>query len=249
MRDMKALGIDIGGSALKGAPVDLSTGRLLASRLRIATPENLTPRHMAAAVKALAAHFRWRGPIGIGFPGVIQGAHILTSTNLHADFVGLDGARLFGRITGCRVTMINDAAAAAHAEMKFGAGRKARGKVLLLTLGTGIGSALACQGVVVPMELGHLPWKGQFAEKRVSAAVRERKNLSWKEWGGRLRVYVGILEELFWPDLIIIGGGVSSKHAKFFKHVKARARLVPAKFLNHAGIVGTALSTAVRAAG
>ena len=242
---MKALGIDIGGSAVKGAPVDTDTGRLLAAsaaRLRIATPEHLSPPQMARAIAELAAHFKWRGPIGVGFPGVIQGARILTSTNLHPAFVGCKGATLFGRATGCPVTMINDATAAALAEMKFGAGRGFKGKALLLTLGTGIGSSLAYQGVVVPMELGHLPWKGRFAEKRVSAAAREAKDLSWREWGGRLREYVAILEELLWPELIIVGGGVSTKHGKFFKYVKPRARLVPAKFFNEAGIVGAALA-------
>jgi polyphosphate glucokinase len=238
---MKALGIDIGGSALKGAPVDTVTGRLLAERYRVATPELLTPREMAKAAAEIAAHFRWRGPIGVGFPGVVHGTRVLTAANLHEDFVGADVGRLFAKSTGCRVAVINDAAAAAVAEMEFGAGRGFAGKVLLLTLGTGVGSALAYQGVVVPCEFGHLPWKGKSAEKHVAASVREDKDLSWEEWGDRLRHYVHILERVLWPELIVIGGGVSTKHRKFFKYLKPRAKLVPAKLFNEAGIVGAAL--------
>jgi polyphosphate glucokinase len=239
---MKALGIDIGGSALKGAPVDTKTGKLLAERLRIATPEPLSPAQMARAVAELAAHFRWRGPIGIGYPGVVLGSTIYTSANLHPKFVECDAGKLFSKATGCRVAMINDAAAAAIAEMKLGAGRGFLGKTLLLTLGTGIGSALAYQGVVVPLELGHLPWKGDHsAEKTVAASAREDEDLDWKEWGGRLREYVATLERVLWPELIIVGGGVSSKHRKFFKYIKPRARLVPAEFFNQAGIAGAAM--------
>jgi polyphosphate glucokinase len=242
---MRALGIDIGGSALKGAPVDTATGKLLDERLRIATPEPLSPVHMAEAVARMTKHFKWRGPIGVGFPGVIEDSTIWTSVNLHPKFVGCDGAKLFGNATGCRIAMINDAAAAGIAEMRFGAGRGFSGKTLLLTLGTGVGSCLAFQGVVVSLELGHFPWKhGKSAEKYVAASVREEKDLSWEEWGGRLHDYVKVLERLFWPELIVVGGGVSSKHKKFFKFIKSRAKLVPAEFLNQAGIAGAALQAA-----
>jgi polyphosphate glucokinase len=239
---MKALGIDIGGSAIKGAPVDTKTGRLLAKRHRIEVDKEMTPVQMARVVGEVATHFKWRGPIGVGFPGVIQGTTIWTSANLHPKFIGTDGAKLFGKTTGCRVAMINDAAAAGVAEMRFGAGRGFMGKTLLLTLGTGVGSVLACQGVVVPLELGHFPWKGgKDAEKYVAASVREEKDLSWEEWGERLRDYLAVLEALFWPELIIVGGGVSSKHRKYFKYLQTRAKLVPASFLNQAGIAGAAM--------
>src|SRR5438046_1360476 len=145
---MKILGIDIGGSAVKGAPVNTETGRLLAERHRVATPDRLTPAQMARTVAEIARHFRWRGPIGVGFPGVVHGTRILTAANLHPRFIGCDAGKLFARATGCPVTITNDAAAAALAEMKFGAGRGFNGKVLLLTLGTGVGSALAYRGVV-----------------------------------------------------------------------------------------------------
>jgi polyphosphate glucokinase len=239
---MKALGIDIGGSAIKGAPVNTRTGRLVADRHRIEVDKDMTPAQMARVVGEIARHFRWRGPVGVGFPGVIQGSKIWTSANLHPRFIGTDGGKLFGRATGCRVTMINDAAAAAIAEMRFGAAHGSMGKTLLLTLGTGVGSVLAYQGVVVPLELGHFPWKaGKDAEKYVAASVREAKDLSWEEWGERLGDFIGVLEDLIWPELIIIGGGVSSKYEKYFQYIKTRAKLVPAEFLNQAGIVGAAI--------
>lgn len=239
---MKALGIDIGGSALKGAPVDTTTGQLLADRLRIATPEPLSPPLMAKAIAEIARHFNWQGPVGVGFPGVIEDSTIWTSANLHPKFVGCEGAKLFGKATGCQVTMINDAAAAGIAEMRFGAGRGFRGKAVLLTLGTGVGSCLAYHGVVVPLELGHFPWKGgKSAEKYVAASAREDTDLSWEEWGARLSEFIAVLERILWPELIIIGGGVSAKHKKYFKFIKTRAKLVPAGFLNQAGIAGAAM--------
>ncbi len=239
---MQALGIDIGGSSLKGAPVDTLTGKLLAERHRIETPARLTPAQMADAVAAMAAHFRWRGRIGVGFPGVVQSSKILTAANLHPKFVRTDGVKLFGRATGLPVALANDAAAAGIAEMRFGAGRGFMGKTLLLTLGTGVGSCLAYQGVVTPIELGHLPWGGaESAEKLVAASVFEQQGLSWAEWGGRLRGYLAVLERALWPELILVGGGVSADHAKFFKYLKTRAPVKPARFRNEAGLVGAAI--------
>lgn len=238
---MKALGIDVGGSALKGAPVDTKTGRLLAPRFRVPTPKPLTPPQMASAVADIVRHFRWKGPIGIGLPCVIHGSRILTAANIDHAFIGRDGEKLFAKATKCPVGLINDAAAAALAEMKFGAGRGFTGTALLLTLGTGIGSALFHRGVVFPCEFGHLPHKGRDAEKTVSASAKERKDLNWKEWGGRLRKYLDVLERVLWPELIVIGGGISAKHGKFFKYLRTRAPVVPAQFLNEAGIVGAAL--------
>ncbi len=240
---MKTLGIDIGGSALKGAPVDTLTGKLVGERFRIETADHQKPAELAESVAAMAAHFKWKGPIGIGFPGVVEDATIWTSANLHKKFIGCDGAKLFGEASGCPIAMINDAAAAGIAEMHFGAGRGFMGKALLLTLGTGVGSCLAYQGVVVPLEIGHFPWgkQGKSVEKYVAASVRDRKGLSWKEWGGRVHEYVEVLERLLWPELIIIGGGVSADHTKFFKFIKPRAKLLPAEFFNNAGIVGAAL--------
>lgn len=238
---MIALGIDIGGSAVKGAPVNTRTGKLLAERHRIATTRQHSPALVARAVADIARHFAWQGPVGVGFPGVIQGPRIMTSANLHQKFIGCDGVKLFGKASGCPVALINDAAAAAHAEMKFGAGRGFAGKTLLLTLGTGVGTALAHEGVITPCELGHFPWKGRSAEKFVAASAREKEDLSWPVWARRLNKYLRALEDLLWPELIIIGGGVSAKHHKFFPHLEVRARLVPARLQNGAGIAGAAL--------
>ena len=238
---MKTLGIDIGGSAVKGAPVESDTGALLAERYRIATDTKLTPVQMARVIGKIVAQFEWRGPVGIGFPGVIHGSRILTSANLHPDFIGCDGGKLFSKAVGRPVALTNDAAAAGLAEMKFGAGRGFGGKALLLTLGTGVGSALFYRGVLIPCELGHLPIDGKSAEKSVASSVREKKDLSWKVWGRRLNDYLAILETILWPELIIIGGGVSAKHHKFFPYLHTRAKLVPAEFFNEAGIVGAAL--------
>ena len=238
---MKALGIDIGGSAVKGAIVNTATGGLVTERIRIETPKPISPAEMGRAIARIAAQLKWKGPIGVGFPGVVMGTTIHTSANLHPKFVGCDGVKLFSKATRCPVALLNDGAAAAIAEMRFGAGRGFSGKTLLLTLGTGIGTALAYRGVVVPMEFGHLPHKGKSWEKFAAASAREREGLSWKDWGKRLAKYVGEMEDLFWPELIIVGGGVSAKHDTFFQYVEPRARMVPAEFLNQAGIAGAAL--------
>ena len=238
---MKALGIDIGGSAVKGAIVNTKTGMLVTERFRIETKDALSPLEMAKTINQIVAHFKWKGPIGIGFPGVIHGNYILTSANLHPDFNKCNAVKLFSRGRKTPVALTNDAAAAALAEMKFGRGKDFQGKALLLTLGTGVGSSLAYRGHVVPLELGHLLFEGKDAEKIVASSVRKKKNLSWKVWGVKLGAYLKVLEDAMWPELIVIGGGVSSKHAKFFKYLKTRARVVPAKLFNEAGIVGAAL--------
>lgn len=238
---MHVLGIDIGGSALKGAPVNTNTGKLLAARYKVDTPEVVTPARMAKIVGEIVTHFHWKGPIGIGFPGVIHGTRILTSANLHRGFIGCDGTRLFSKGAGQPIALLNDAAAASRAEMTFGVGRHFRGKALLLTLGTGVGSAIFYRGTVIPLELGHLEYKHMDAEKYVAASIRKAEGLSWHQYGKRLRGYIAFLENAIWPELIVIGGGISAKHEKFFKYIKPRARLVSAEFLNEAGIVGAAL--------
>lgn len=240
---MNILGIDIGGSALKGAPVNVKTGKLLAERHRIATPDTLSPKEMAAEIKALAAHFKWKGAIGVGFPGVVHDNVIRTSANLHKDFIGLDGGKFFSKATGLKVALVNDADAAGIAEVRCGAGKGVKGAVLLLTFGTGVGSALFLDGRLYPnSELGHLQMKGKSAERFVSGAAKERRELSYKEWARDVSDYLVQLENILWPELIIVGGGISADHAKWFKHLKIRTPIVPASFLNEAGIVGAALS-------
>jgi len=244
---MKVLGIDIGGSALKGAPVDTKTGELLAERFRIETPEQVSPDEMAAIVARISAHFRWKGKIGVGFPGVIQSNITLTAANLDKKFIGTDLGKLFGNATKCKVSVINDADAAGIAEMRFGAGRGHLGNVLLLTLGTGVGSAMFYRGILYPnTEFGHFPFEGVDAEKRVAASVRKEEDLTWHHWGKRLNHYLQTLEVMLSPELIILGGGVSAKSDKFFKYLKVRAKLVPASFLNEAGIVGAAMAASER---
>ena len=239
---MKVLGIDIGGSGLKGAPVDVRTGALMGERFKVETPSVLTPAQMGAAVKAIVDHFKWTGQVGIGFPGVVQGPLTLTSANLHKKFIGLDTQNVFAKACGCPVSLVNDADAAGVAEMTFGAGRGFQGTVLLLTLGTGVGSALFYRGVLYPnSELGHLPIRGRSAERYISSAARKRRGLDWKQWGTELGAYLRSLEMLLSPELIIIGGGVSAKSDKFFKYAKCRAPKVTAAAYNAAGIVGAAL--------
>lgn len=239
---MNVLGIDIGGSAVKGAPVDTKTGKLLGERHRIATPEKVTPKELAKIVAKIAKHFEWTGPIGLGFPGVIHGSTPTTSANLHKDFIGCDLAKLVSKATGSLVSVVNDADAAGIAEMRFGAGRKEKGTVILLTLGTGVGSALFYRGALYPnSELGHLPLKGDSAEKHVAASVKEKEDLSWHKWGKRLSHYLQILETILEPDLIILGGGVSADSDKYFKYLKTRVPVVPAQSKNEGGIVGAAL--------
>jgi polyphosphate glucokinase len=240
---MKILGIDIGGSAFKGAPVDTKTGRLLAERHRVPIDSPCPTRQGLAAAREIARHFHWKGPIGIGFPGIVQGDRIGAVGNLGTNWQNKNGAALFGRATGCRVSLANDADAAGLAEMRFGAGRGQGGTVLLLTMGTGIGSALFYRGQLYPnTELGHIPWRGRSIEKFAAAAVRKRLGLDWPAWVARVNVYLAVVERLFSPEIIIIGGGVSQKHAKWLKYVQARARVVPAKLHNEAGIVGAALA-------
>lgn len=240
---MKVLGIDIGGSAFKGAPVDTKTGRLLAERHRVEIDSPCPTAQGLAAAREIARHFKWRGPVGVGFPSIILGDRIGRVGNLGHHWENKAGAALFGRATGGRARLCNDADAAGLAEMRFGAGKGHRGSVLMLTMGTGIGSALFIQGRLMPnIEFGHIPWKGQPIERFASAAVRKRRGLSWREWALRVNVFLAVVERLCSPELIIIGGGVSKKAEKWFKYLKAGARIVPARLHNDAGIVGAALA-------
>jgi len=240
---MKVLGIDIGGSAFKGAPVDIKTGRLLAERHRVEVKSPCSLAEGIAAAREIARHFNWKGPVGIGFPGIIQDGRIGAVGNLGAVWEGQNGSVLFRRATGCPVKLVNDADAAGLAEVKFGVGRGKKGTVLLLTFGTGIGSALFYNGMLFPnAELGHIPWRGKPFERYASAAVRKRARLDWPDWAKRVNIYLSVVERLFSPGLIIVGGGVSKKADKFLPLLHAKARVVPARLHNDAGIVGAALA-------
>jgi polyphosphate glucokinase len=238
-------GIDIGGSGIKGAPVDLSSGALSAERLRVPTPEPSTPAAVAEVVAAVVAHFRWTGPVGCTFPAVVRHGVVRTAANVDPAWIGTDIEELLRSATGLPIVGVNDADAAGLAETRYGAARDRRGVVIVTTLGTGIGTALLHDGNLVPnTELGHLEIEGRDAETRASDAARERNNLSWERWATRLQTYYRRLEDLFWPDLFVVGGGVSRKSDRFLPLLNLRTEIVPAQLRNQAGIVGAALLAA-----
>jgi polyphosphate glucokinase len=239
-----ALGVDIGGTGIKAAPVDLGTGKLLAERVKLDTPHPSLPAAVADVVRDLVTGFAWTGPIGITFPGVVMDGVIKTAANVDKSWIDTDARTLFGQATGQPVALINDADAAGLAEMKFGAGAGQKGTVLLLTLGTGIGSALFIDGILVPnTEFGHIEIRGREAEKRASESVREEHDLSWGKWAGRVDEYLEHMEQLLSPQLFVIGGGISKKSDKFLPRLTGlRATVVPAAMLNDAGIIGAAMT-------
>ena len=237
------LGIDIGGSGIKGAPVDTGAGQLVAERFRIATPQPATPDAVSRCVAEIVRHFSWSGPIGVTMPGVVKHGVVLTAANIDKAWIGTDADALFGAATGNPVTVMNDADAAGIAEMRFGAGKGRDGVVIMITLGTGIGFAVFNDGVLLPnVEMGHIEMHGHDAETLASARVREEHDESWKKWADKVDDYLDRIDNLLWPDLIIIGGGVSKKSEKFFPYLDTRAELVAATLLNDAGIVGAALA-------
>lgn len=243
---MKALGIDIGGSGIKGAPIDIIKGEFIEERYRIPTPEHSTPEAVMETVLKIKDAFDWEGPIGCGFPGVVKGGVVRTSANLDDRWQGYDLQNGLANLSNGPVTVLNDADAAGIAEMQFGAGIGRRGMVVIVTLGTGIGVSAFVDGKLIPnLELGHIEIKGKDAETKAADSAREREGLSWKKWAKRVDRYLAHLEYLIWPDLFIIGGGVSKKWDKFaprFKHVQTE--VVPAQLRNRAGIIGAALASA-----
>ncbi|MFJ3930495.1 polyphosphate--glucose phosphotransferase [Streptomyces sp. NPDC090029] len=246
---MNVFGVDIGGSGIKGAPVDLQRGALAEERHKVLTPHPATPESVADGVAEVVGHFGWAGPVGITFPGVVTGGITRTAANVDEGWVDRDAARLLGdRLGGLPVTILNDADAAGIAEMTFGAGKGREGTVILLTLGTGIGSAVFTGGRLVPnTELGHLELHGHDAEKRASTKAKEDHDLSWAHWARRLGKYLAHVEMLFSPELFVLGGGVSRKAEKFVPLIEGvRAEIVPAQLQNNAGIVGAGMAAAGR---
>ena len=240
------LGIDIGGSGIKGAPVDLSDGTFTRERFRIDTPHSAKPKPVAKVLAEIVDHFGWDGPVGVTYPGVVVDGVALSAANVSKHWLGVDAAALFGDVTGREITLLNDADAAGVAEMRLGAGRDRRGTVVLLTLGTGIGSALFTDGVLVPnTEFGHIQINGKDAELRASAKARTEEGLGWAKWAKRLSEYLTHLEALISPSLIIVGGGVSRKSEHFLPLIEGvRAEIVPARLVNNAGIAGAAMAAA-----
>jgi polyphosphate glucokinase len=241
----RAFGIDIGGSGMKAAPVDVVTGELTDERFKILTPKPSNPEKMAAVVAELVGHFDWEGPIGVTFPGVVRHGVIYSAANVDTSWIGTDADALFTEAAGEQVHVVNDADAAGLAEVRFGAGRDRRGVVLVLTFGTGIGSGMFNDGVLVPnTELGHLEIDGNDAESKAAASARDREGLSWKEWAVRVERYLRTVVKLFSPELVIIGGGASRKADKWLPHIDVDTEIVPAALENEAGIVGAALISA-----
>jgi polyphosphate glucokinase len=242
---MAVLGIDIGGSGIKGAPVDVDSGAFLKDRFRVPTPSPGNPDQVIEVISRIVEHFNWQGKIGAGFPGVVRRGVIHTAANVSHAWVGENLAGLIKKATGCKAVVLNDADAAGLAEMRFGEGKRYEDDyVLFLTIGTGIGSAFFVKGQLWPnSELGHLKVRGKDAEHRAGDGVRQAEDLSWKSWGKKLQEVLQMYDFLFNPDVIILGGGVSKKFNQFGKYLKGiHAKVIPAELRNQAGIIGAAMA-------
>ena len=242
---MAILGIDIGGSGVKGAPVDTVRGELLAERYRLPTPQPSDVASVVETVAEVAGQFDGFDRVGITFPGVVVDGVVRTAANVDKSWIDSPSTQLFGERLGCPVVVLNDADAAGVAEVAFGAGRDQAGLIVMLTFGTGIGSALFLDGTLIPnTELGHIEMHGRDAELRASDRIREEEDLSWEKWAGRVEEYLRHIEALVSPQLFIIGGGVSKKSERFFPLIDIRTPMVPAALLNNAGIIGAAVTAA-----
>ncbi len=242
MGSVPVVGIDIGGTGIKGAPVDITTGKLAAERIRSLTPSPATPQAVADVVRQVLRQIGVPGPVGLALPAVVRDGIVETAANIDPAWIGVDAVALFSAATGRAVAVVNDADAAGIAEVRFGAGLGKAGATAVITLGTGIGSALFLDGTLVPnCELGHLPVHPGVAEDWAAASVRLNDELSWNEYARRLQVYLELVQPVLWPRLIIIGGGVSENADKFLPKIELRTPCVPAQLLNDAGIIGAAL--------
>lgn len=238
-----ALGVDVGGTGIKGAVVDLDTGELLTDRHRIPTPQPSTPAAVGATVAEIAQSFAFTGPVGVDFPGVVLDGVVQTAANVDDSWIGTSLPDVVGHLLPGPSTYLNDADAAGLAEVTYGAGRGTRGTIIVVTFGTGIGTALIHDGQLVPnAELGHIEIDGADAEIAAAGIAREREDLSWEDWADRATRYLQTLEALLWPGLFILGGGISKKPDKWVPLLKTRTPLVLAKLRNQAGIVGAALA-------
>jgi polyphosphate glucokinase len=244
------LGIDIGGSGIKGAPVDLSVGEMTTKRLRIATPSKSTPRNVAKVVGQIVDNFAdaiGNGPIGVTIPAVVTHGQTRTAANIDKSWIDCEAEKILADELGREIHLVNDADAAGVAEAHYGAAAGHPGLVVLTTLGTGIGTAIVYRGVLIPnSELGHMEVDGHDAETRAASSVKDREGMSYEKWAKRLQRYYERLEALLWPDLVVVGGGVSKDADKFLHLLKLKTPIVPAKLLNSAGIVGAAWLAADR---
>lgn len=239
-------GIDIGGSGIKGALVDAANGELIGERMKIETPQPSTPAAVAEAVKTLVVDMgKYNGPVGCTFPAIVKNGVMHSAANVDHSWIGTDGQTLFTETVGMPFHVLNDADAAGVAEMVFGAGKDHKGVVIMLTFGTGIGSAVFLDGKLLPnTEFGHLMLGNKIAEHRASARIKEEKDLSWAKWGRRVNEYLKHLDFIFSPDLFIIGGGISKRFDRFIEYIEVNAEVVPAKYFNDSGIVGAAMAAA-----
>lgn len=243
MDDNIILGVDIGGTGIKGGLIDIQKGEMVSERFRLKTPQPSTPEAVAATFKELVLNFNWTGPIGVGFPAVVSHGVALSAANIDKSWINTDVKHLLSEASNCPVHVLNDADAAGVAAIRYGAGKGEKGVVLMLTIGTGIGSALFIDGRLVPnTEFGHLYLKNhtKVIEKSVSKAARTEEGLSWQKWGTRFNIYLQHLERLLSPDLIILGGGGSKQFEEYKDELKVGFRVKPAGFLNKAGAVGAA---------
>ena len=239
---MEILGIDVGGSGIKGALVNMETGEMITERFRIPTPKSRKPKPMAQVVAKIVEHFDYNGPIGCGFPTVIKNGICKTPGNLHKKWAGVNVNELFSEATGLPVTVVNDADAAGYASMNFGVGRGKEGLVLMITIGTGLGSGAFYNGELIPnFELGQIPYKKyDKIELWAAASAKEREELSYKKWGKRFNVFLEFVELIVSPDLIILGGGTSKDWDEFKDYISIETPVIPAELQNHAGIIGAA---------
>ena len=240
---MELLGIDIGGTGIKGAIVNTKKGELVTERYRIDTPQPPTPRAIIETVHEIIKNFNWKKGIGCGFPAAVKHEIVKTASNIDNSWIGMNAAEEITKITGCPAHVVNDVDAAGYAEMKFGAGKKNKGLVMVVAAGTGIGTAIFSERVLVPnTELGHLRLNGMPAEHYAANSIRKEQELSMEEWALRFNEYLNRLVELFWPDLIILGGGISKKFEEYEHYFNIDTKIVPASMRNEAGIVGAALA-------
>lgn len=241
---MEILGIDIGGTGIKGAIVDTKVGKFVSDRHRIETPQPATPKAVIETVEKIIAEFDWHGPVGCGFPAAVKHEIVKTAANIDRSWLGVNAAKEIENHTGCPTHLVNDVDAAGFAEMNFGAGKGNNGTVIVVAVGTGIGTTIFTEGKLLPnTELGHLFLNNMEAEHYAANSVREKEELDWETWGKRLNEYLQHIELLFWPDLVILGGGVSKKFELYSQYLNIDAKIVPAENKNNAGIIGAALAT------
>jgi polyphosphate glucokinase len=248
----KRLGIDVGGSGIKGAIINDETGELLTERVRIPTPQPATPEAVTDVIAEVVQELGWKDkPFGCGFPAAIQHGVVRTASNIDNSWIGVNGEELISQKTGCEVKLLNDADAAGVAEMRWGAGKEAHeGVVILITVGTGLGTAVFTNGHLLPnTELGHLPMRGLPAEHLAADSAKEQLSLNWKTWRANFHDYLALMEQFFWPDLFIIGGGISKKPKRFMADYAGRAKMIPAQMKNEAGIAGAAMAIELPAEG